>query len=327
MFISLYVDDLIMASNCPRLMKATKNALHGRFKMSDLGSLQYCLGIQVERSTSGSVFIHQQKFLQSVLVKFRMEHCKPVKTPQEPGQKLSKNMSPVTEEEHLDMESVPYRSAVGCLMYLMVATRPDNATAVGAASQFLERPGRQHWNAVKRIFQYLQGTQDFGIHYERVERSVCGYSDADWAGDVDTRHSTSGYCFLLNNGIVSWKSHKQRTVALSSTEAEYMGLTEAAQEALWMKALLQELGELEDGVPITIWEDNQGSIALAKNTEHHRRTKHIDIRYHFIREKVASADIELKYCPTSDMIADIFTKPLPAVQFSKLREKMGVKQP
>ncbi|KAF0775095.1 hypothetical protein AaE_001205, partial [Aphanomyces astaci] len=102
---------------------------------------------------------------------------------------------------------------------------------------------------------------------------------------------------------------------------------EAAQEALWMKALLQELGELEDGVSITIWEDNQGSIALAKNPEHHRRTKHIDIRYHFIREKVASADIELKYCPTSDMIADIFTKPLPAVQFSKLREKMGVKQP
>jgi Reverse transcriptase (RNA-dependent DNA polymerase) len=152
---SLYVDDLILASNSQELMQSTKNGLNKRFQMSDLGALKYCLGIQVEREDAGSVF--QEKLVQSILTRFRMEDCKPVKTPQEPGLKLSKDMCPTSDAEKEDMKNVPYRSAVGCLMYLMVATRPDIATAVGVASQFLENPGRQHWNAVKRIFHYLQG--------------------------------------------------------------------------------------------------------------------------------------------------------------------------
>ncbi|KAF0730467.1 hypothetical protein Ae201684P_021887 [Aphanomyces euteiches] len=158
--------------------------------------------------------------------------------------------------------------AVGCLMYLMVATRPDIAVAVGVASQFLENPGQQHWSAVKCIFRYLKGTEDFGIEYSGSQ-DVCGYTDADWAGDTDTRHSTNGYCFMLNNGIVGWKSRKQRTDALSSTEAEYMGLSEASQEAVWMKRLLLDLDEVDVKTPIVVWEDNQGSIALAKNPQSH----------------------------------------------------------
>ncbi|KAH9112109.1 hypothetical protein AeMF1_013507 [Aphanomyces euteiches] len=312
--VSLYVDDLILASNCNKMMQSTKEALSKRFKMTDLGALSYCLGIEVMRSPSGPVFIHQSKFLKSVLAKFNMQECKPVKTPQVSGQRLSKLMCPTTDDEKTEMSRIPYRSAVGCLMYLMVATRPDIAVAVGVASQFLENPGQQHWSAVKRIFRYLKGTEDFGIEYSGSQ-DVCGYTDADWAGDTGTRHSTSGYCFMLNNGLVSWKSRKQRTVALSSTEAEYMGLSEASQEAVWMKRLLLDLGEVDIRTPIVVWEDNQGSIALAKNPQHHNPTKHIDIRYHFAREKVQDQDIALKYCPTQNMIADIFTKALPASNF------------
>ncbi|KAH9132266.1 hypothetical protein LEN26_007465 [Aphanomyces euteiches] len=226
---------------------------------------------------------------------------------------------PEAEQVHVSND------AVGCLMYLMVATRPDIAVAVGVASQFLENPGQQHWSAVKCIFRYLKGTEDFGIEYSGSQ-DVCGYTDADWAGDTDTRHSTNGYCFMPNNGIVGWKSRKQRTVALSSTEAEYMGLSEASQEAVWMKRLLLDLDEVDVKTPIVVWEDNQGSIALAKNPQHHNRTKHIDIRYHFVGEKVQDQDIALKYCPTQNMIADIFTKTLPTVQLHRLRTKMGVKQ-
>ncbi|KAH9118753.1 hypothetical protein AeMF1_008245, partial [Aphanomyces euteiches] len=161
--VSLYVDDLILASNSDEMMQTTKIALSKRFKMTDLGPLSYRLGIEIVRSPSGSVFIHQSKFLKSVLTKFYMQDCKPVKSPQESGKKLSKSMCPTTDEEKNEMRHIPYRSAVGCLMYLMVATRPDIAVAVGVASQFLENPGQQHWSAVKRIFRYLKGTEDFGI--------------------------------------------------------------------------------------------------------------------------------------------------------------------
>jgi hypothetical protein len=153
---------------------------------------------------------------------------------------------------------------------------------------------------------------------------MIGYSDADWAGDIDTRRSTSGYVFLLNGGCISWRSKKQRTVALSSTEAEYMALSEATQEAVWLKAFMRELGEDAGDGALTVYEDNQGAIALAKNPEFHKRTKHIDIRYHFVREKVEDGQVMLQYCPTQDMLADLMTKPISAPQFVALRTKLGV---
>uniref|UniRef100_A0AAV1UU28 Polyprotein n=1 Tax=Peronospora matthiolae TaxID=2874970 RepID=A0AAV1UU28_9STRA len=192
------------------------------------------------------------------------------------------------------MANVPFRNAVGCLMYLMVGTRPDLAAAVGVLSQFSADPCPTHWQALKRVLRYIQGTREYGIEYQATNNDkLHGYSDADWAGDVEARRSTSGYTFILNNGYVSWRSKKQSTVALSSTEAEYMALTEAAQEAIWLKALLCELDEMRSDEAVKIYEDNQGSIALAKNPEFHKRTKHIDIRYHFVREKVAEGTLVL----------------------------------
>ncbi|KAG3230733.1 hypothetical protein PI124_g24169 [Phytophthora idaei] len=296
-FVALYVDDLVLASNNDKLLKSTKKALSERFDMTDLGHLKYFLGVEIDQDVAtGKASMRQTKFAKDILEKFDMEYSNPVKTPQDPGLKLTKAMCEGGCKHEETMTKVPYRNAVGCLMYLMVGTRPDLADAVGVLSQSAVDPCPTHWQALKRVFRYIQGTKTHGIEFQATsEDGPQGYSDADWAGDVETRRSTSGYAFMVNGGCISWRSKKQRTVALSSTEAEYMALTEAAQEAIWLKAFLCELGEMKSDDPVNIYEDNQGSIALAKNPEFHKRTKHIDIRYHFVRERVEDGQVVLQY--------------------------------
>uniref|UniRef100_A0AAV1T0Y1 Reverse transcriptase Ty1/copia-type domain-containing protein n=1 Tax=Peronospora matthiolae TaxID=2874970 RepID=A0AAV1T0Y1_9STRA len=328
-FVALYVDDLVIASNNFELIQSTKQALSERFDMTDLGDLKYFLGIEIDQDLSaGTISVRQSKFAKDILEKFGMENSNPVKTPQEPGLKLTRSMCADGCKHAETMANVPYRNAIGCLMYLMVGTRPDIAVAVGVLSQFAAEPCPTHWQALKRVFRYIQGTRTYGIEFQATsDDKLQGYSDADWAGDVEARRSTSGYAFVMNNGCISWRSKKQSTVALSSTEAEYMALTEAAQEAIWLKAFLHELGEMNSDEAVKIYEDNQGSIALAKNPEFHKRTKHIDIRYHFVREKVAEGKVVLEYCSTKDMKADLMTKPIPASQFQCLRSMLGIKAP
>ncbi|KAG2759912.1 Retrovirus-related Pol polyprotein from transposon TNT 1-94 [Phytophthora cactorum] len=328
-FVALYVDDLVLASNNDKLLKSTKKALSERFDMTDLGHLKYFLGMEIDQDVvTGKVSMRQTKFAKDILEKFGMEHSNPVKTPQDPGLKLTNTMCEGGCKHEETMAKVPYRNAVGCLMYLMVGTRPDLAAAVGVLSQFAADPCPAHWQAHKRVFRYIKGTRTHGIEIQAAsEDGLQGYSDADWAGDVETRRSTSGYAFMMNSGCISWRSKKQWTVALSSTEAEYMALTEAAQGTIWLKAFLCELGEMKSDDPVKIYEDNQGSIALAKNPEFHKRTKHIDIRYHFVRERVEDGQVVLQYCSTKDMKADLMTKPITAVQFESLRSKLGIQAP
>ena len=229
-----------------------------------------------------------------------------------------------------DGESVnkeKYQSVVGSLLFLPTRTKPDIAYAVGTTARFSASPTKSHWTAVKRILRYIKGTLDLGLLYSNGESvNLVGFSDADWAGDQNDRKSTSGYIFQLSNGAVSWRSKKQSCVALSTAEAEYMALSSAFQEAAWMRQLLSGLiGIQVDSLgPTLIFEDNQSTICMSKNHQFHGRSKHIDIKYHYVREQVAAGNIELEYCKSDNMLADIFTKGLNGPRFKKLRSMVGM---
>ena len=207
------------------------------------------------------------------------------------------------------MKMVPYREAIGSLMYASVATRPDISFAVSTLSQFLNNPGHAHWEAVKRIFRYLSGTRDYELTYGVERHDLLGYTDADGAVQ-EHRHAISGNVFLLDGGAISWSSRKQELVTLSTAEAEYVAATHAAKEAIWLRKLIFEIFPTLKA-PTTLYCDNQAALRLATDDNYHARTKHIDIRYHFIRYVVASGALQLVYCPTDDMTADILTKGLP----------------
>ena len=227
-----------------------------------------------------------------------------------------------------DMAKIPYREAVGALLYAAVGTRPDISYAVQALSQHCANPTPQHWEALKRVLKYLKGTADWGIRYqandaEPDELRVIGYSDADWAGDVNDRVSTSGYVFTLAGAPVCWASHKQHSVALSTMEAEYMAGSDAASKAIWCRTLLGELGFPQKS-PALLYMDNQSALALARNTGSQGRAKHIDIRYHFIRDRITKGELEVAHCPGETNPADIFTKPLGFPKFEQLRAQLGM---
>ena len=234
------------------------------------------------------------------------------------------------ENEEIEKEKIDqaeYQSAVGSLLYLSTGTRPDIAFAVNNVAKFCSDPTKHHWVAVKQILRYLRGTSDLGLLYTCADGAVecLGYSDSDWAGDLDDRRSTSGYIFMLSSVGISWKSKKQTSVALSTAEAEYMALSGAVQEAMWLRQLVSEL--MNGGMPTkatVIHEDNQSTISLAKNPQFHGRAKHIDIQHHFVREKVNDGTIELIYCSAEAMVADVLTKGLSSVKFETLRMMASV---
>lgn len=210
---------------------------------------------------------------------------------------------------------------------MTTATRPDLASAVSILSKYMSKPSKEHWQGVKRILRYIKGTINYGLIFKAEDNKgiLAGYSDADWAGDIDTRRSTSWYVFQICGSTVSWCSKRQSSVSRSSTEAEYIALSMASQEAVWLSRLLKNVGVKQEE-PILIYEDNQGAIELSRKPKFHNRTKHIDIAHHFIREKVNDKVIYVKYCETEQMLADIMTKPLSKVLFEKFKDKLGVKE-
>ncbi len=317
--LAVYVDDLILITESMESMKEMKLALKKRYKMKDMGELSYILGISViQDKEKNCVFLHQKHYIEAILQKYGMHDANPVATPTDANVKLKRN-----DGVSKPVNSSTYQSMVGSLLYAAMATRPDIAQAVSVVSKFNANPNAAHLTAVKRILRYLKGTLNLALKYERSDSgTLIGYSDADWAGDQDDRRSTTGNVFLLGGGAVSWLSKKQSTVALSTAEAEYVALSQAAQECVWLRRLLSDLGM--DVSPVMILEDNQGAIAIAKNPVDHSRTKHIDIRYHYIRECVQNGQIQLQYCPTDDMKADILTKPLVRQKFVYLRSQIGL---
>ncbi|MFO0359371.1 MAG: reverse transcriptase domain-containing protein, partial [Flavobacteriales bacterium] len=318
--LSVYVDDLLICSTSTTLVDELKAQLSRRFNMKDLGEAHYCLGLEILRDRdAGTLTIRQNKYSGDTLKQFNMQDASSVSTPLPAGHQLVRPDAP-TDSVH------PYRQAVGRLMYSVMGTRPDIAFAVSLVSRFLSNWDDSHWQAVKHILRYVKGTQGHGITYDRKSVSsfsLIGYCDADWGGDIEDRKSMTGYLFLLCGAPISWMSKKQSTIALSSTEAEYLAATHATKEAIWLRHLLLDLGFVPSG-PTTIFEDNQSCIAIARNPAHHARTKHFDIQHHFVREKMELKEVDLVYCPTSDMLADMLTKALPRIKHLHLRSHAGI---
>jgi hypothetical protein len=222
------------------------------------------------------------------------------------------------------MSRVPYSSAVGSLMYAMVCSRPDLAHALSVVSRFMANPGKEHWKAVQWIFRYLRGTSHACLQFGKSRDGIIGYVDSDFAGDLDKRRSLTGYVFTIGGCAVSWKTTLQSTVALSTTEAEYMAVAEACKEATWLRGLYSELCGVSSC--ITIHCDSQSAICLTKDSMFHERTKHIDVRFHFIRDVVAKGDVKVTKISTHDNAADMMTKPVPATKFELCSSLVGVKR-
>ncbi|KAL5781877.1 hypothetical protein ACOSP7_006906 [Xanthoceras sorbifolium] len=275
--------------------------------MKDLGAVKQILGMRIKRDTkSGTLLLSQAGYIKKVLSRFNMQDAKPVSTPLGVHFRLSKEQSPKTEKERTYMAKVPYASAIGSLMYAMVCTRPDIAQAVGAVSRYMNNPGKIHWEAVKWILRYLRGTTNKTLCFKGGDTTLTGYVDADLAGNVDIRKSTTGYVYTLGGTAVSWVSQLQKIVALSTTEAEYVAVTEASKEMVWLQSFLEELGKKqEDNI---LYCDSQSAIHLAKNPSFHSRTKHIQLRYHFIRSLLEDGILKLEKISGAQNPADMLTK-------------------
>ncbi|KAI3649368.1 hypothetical protein MP228_005777, partial [Amoeboaphelidium protococcarum] len=322
-----HVDDMLLGIKGIDQAQKLKKDIASMIEITDLGPASYFLGLHIERDRQAkTILLHQHRFIAELLEDYQMSLVKPAPTPMDSTVSLSLQDCPQTKEEQELMQDIPYQQVVGALLYTACATRPDISAAVGKVCKFSSNPGQKHWTAVKRICKYLKGTSKLGIQLGGEHGTVIqGWSDADWAGDTDGRKSTGGYLFKLANSPVSWQSKLQNIVALSSCESEYIALSNSAQEAIWLRRLLQEIGWTQDAATL-IHEDNQGAIAVINGNKTHSRTKHIDVRHHFIRTCVRDGHLRVVYCPTDLMLADILTKPLPTQKFLALRDMMGMSE-
>ena len=325
LIIALYVDDLLIVGNCKSEIADIKGELSKRFEMKDLGAASTMLGIEVTRDRKNrKLWTTQRDYTSEVLNRFSMKDCRTVSTPMDKS-----TLATLDSEGDEASENIPYRQAIGSLIYLVSCTRPDLAFTVHRLSQYLQCPKDHHWTAVKRALRYLWTTRNYGLLYDgNQSSSLVGYADSDYAGDTRTRKSTSGYIFLLAGAAVSWKSKKQSVVATSSCEAEYVASCLAAKEAVWLNRLVGDLtfkSGKQHMVPIRV--DNNGAKDLAYNATVNERTKHIDVQYHYVRECAQSKKIQLERCDTTNQVADPLTKPLDRKQHQKLCKMQGLCDP
>ncbi|KAI5330103.1 hypothetical protein L3X38_029500 [Prunus dulcis] len=260
-----------------------------KYEMTDLGLLHHFLGMGVIQSDN-CIFLHQRK----------------------------------KDDDSGAADEAQYQKLVGSLLY-PTATRPDIMYAACLLSRFMHCPTNKHYGTAKRVLRYIQGTLDFGLEYKKGEWTVLiGFCDSDWSGSEDDMRSTSGYAFTFGSGVFSWASVKQQCVALSTAEAEYTSASEATAQATWIRFVLEDFGEMQ-AVATQLNFENTSAIAITKNPIFHQKTKHINRRYHYIKEALQQGVIDLLHCPTKEQVADIFTKALAREQFSYLRELLGVK--
>lgn len=318
----LYVDDIFPIGNSKLAMSALKKNLMDRYEMRDIGEAKLILGMRVQRDCKAkTILLDQESYIQEALKRFNMANANPARTPLPSGAVLQKADSDYKADSGLLRQ---YQALIGTLIYVMIGTRPDISYAVIRLSQYMSNPTDHHYKSAKYILRYLLGTQSYAIKYNGSSNAgIIGYSDADWAENKDDRHSTTGYVFLLAEGAISWTSKKQKTVALSSMESEYMALCETSKQCYWLRTVLKEL-DLKQQEPTILCCDNHGAIYFTKNPKIESRSKHIDIRYHYVREFVENKNAELYAVPTEEQIADIMTKSLAFQKQSYFSGRLGL---
>jgi Reverse transcriptase (RNA-dependent DNA polymerase) len=324
--IALYVDDLLIFSNSIPALTSFKQTLTTEFAMQDLGEASLILGIEISRNRAArTLSLSQSGYVRDLLKRHDMGECNAVLTPVEKGVVQRKSVEDYVAAAEMTKR---YQSIVGAVMYAMCCTRPDIAFTISTLSQYSSNPDKLHWRGLQHLLRYLKGTIDHKLTYQgtgtiTTAPELNGYCDADYGGDLDGRRSTTGYVFLLCGAPISWQSKKQKTVAMSSCESEYMALASAVKEVLWLRALMKDLG-YNSASPTKLWCDNQGAIRLAKNPEHHERTKHIDIRYHLIRLHLEEGVVDLQHVSTLQQAADCLTKGLEREKHSVAVRLLGM---
>ena len=340
MMILLYVDDILLCAQNDNQQQISQVvwALQTRYEITNLGPVKRYLGIAVNQAAD-SIQLGQSHFVANLLIRFGLQNCNGHSTPLEPGSHCHQDTTYLTEPEQKT-----YQSLIGGIMYLMQGTRPDLAYAISVLSKHTAKPQQHYLGMAKRVLRYLRKTYKQSLTYtrwlsERTEKPgnpIEGFTDSDWAGDATDRHSTSGYLFLYGQTAISWKAKKQSLIALSTTEAEYVGASEASKEAIWLCRMLYEILSVfadpapsaqscpNASTPITLFVDNQATIKLIQSPRFHERTKHIEIKHHFIRETFENGEIDLQHVPTTSNLADMMTKSLPATTFWRHLYHMGL---
>ena len=315
LIVQIYVDDIVFGSTCQEYVDEFVESMTKKFEMSMCGELTYFLGLQIKQIEHG-IFISQSTYAKNLVERFGLKGSKTARTPMGVTDKLSR------DEAGEDVDERTYRGMIGSLLYL-TTSRPDICLAVGVCARYQAKPKTSHMLAVKRIIKYMNGTVNLGLYYTKdTTRSLMGYCDADWAGSLEDRRSTSGGCFFMGNNMVSWHSKIQNSVSLSTAEAEYIALGSCCTQLMWMTQMAEDYGMISDSLLILC--DNQSAISIAKNPVQHSHTKHIDIRHHFIRELVEAKLIVIDHVGTEHQLADLFTKPLDFNRFISLRPSIGV---
>ncbi|GJY06934.1 retrovirus-related pol polyprotein from transposon TNT 1-94 [Tanacetum coccineum] len=316
LLVQIYVDDIIFASTDHNACHIFSKEMSSKFQMSMMGQMSFFLGLQVSQSPGG-IFINQAKYALETLKKYGMDLSDPVDTPMVDRLKLDEDLMGIP------VDQTRFRGMVGSLMYL-TASRPDLVFAVCMCARYQAKPTKKHFEAIKRVFRYLKGTINMGLWYPKDNAmSLTAYADADHAGCQDSRRSTSGSAQFLGDRLVSWSSKKQRSTAISTTEAEYIAMSGCCAQILWMRSQLKDYGFDFNKIPLYC--DNKSAIALCCNNVQHSRSKHIDIRHHFIREQVENRVVELYFVETNYQLADILTKALPRERFEFLLPRLGMK--
>lgn len=313
--VALYVDDFLIFSNSDIETEKLKKFLGSKFKLKDLGPVRQYLGMRINLDKNKNVItLDQKQYIEQLASKFQMSDCKPQSTPIEPKLNVQKSKECLPD--------VPYQKLIGSLMYLAVLTRPDIAYAVSYLSQFNNHYNINCYNYAKRILRYLICTKDYCLKYSNSDNDLQGYVDSDWASDALDRKSYTGFCFVMSGSAISWQSRKQSTVSLSSTESEYTALSEASREAVYLRNLLHEItGKL---YAINLYCDNQSALKLASSHQSHSRSKHIDVRHHYIRDVVKNNYVKIDYVPSEEMPADLLTKGLCSVKHYKFMHMLGL---